>query len=256
MMVMLTMCFGTTAAFADDIISDEAEYEVIGIEAPINVSAKAMGSSSIRLSWDETEGADGYIVYTYKNGSYVKTKTVDSDVKYVLRNLDPGTKKTFKVTAYTKDVDGNIIESEMSEKASAATDRSPIEEFLATARTRLGCPYVSGGAGSRVFDCSGYVYWVVKNSDAVKVKMSRSSAQGEYAQVRKYDIGTTKLSAAKPGDIIFYGHGKSSIGHVGIYFGNGNQIHAFSTWGKVSISPVSMSTSNKRIVAIVRLPMK
>lgn len=262
--LLVTMCFGTTAAFADTAYelsfeSFEAYDNIVTLETPESVTAKALGKTSIKVSWSAAEGAEGYNLYTYSSSSekYVKTASLDSDtLSYTVKNLSAGTSKSFKVTSFVSDADGNIIESEKSSKASASTEADSVEEFLDTAESRLGKPYVSGAAGPNAFDCSGFVYWVIKNSDTVKVKISRSSAQGEYSQLKKYDIGTTNLSAAKPGDILFFGSGKGNIWHVGIYYGGGKQIHAFSTWGKVAVSPVSMSTSNKRLVAIVRLPMK
>lgn len=260
-LIMISMCFGTTAAFADT--SDELVFEafdnIVSVTSPEGVTAKALGKTAIRVSWKEAEGAEGYIVYSYSSSSesYRAAATVDADtLSYTAKDLSPGTKKIYRVTSFVKDADGNIIESEKSGKASAVTEEDSVKEFLSTARTRLGKPYVSGAAGPNAFDCSGFVYWVIKNSDTCNVRISRSSAQGEYAQLRKYDIGSSSLSSAKPGDILFFGSSRSNIWHVGIYTGNGNQIHAFSTWGKVAVSPVSMSTSNKRLVAIARLPMK
>ena len=257
--IMFVMCFGTTSAFAIDPASVEAFSEFKCLEAPASVDADALGKTSIKVSWDEVDGAEGYIVYSYnsKTDSYNEVARVDADkTSYTKKGLSSGTKKSYKVAAYVYDVDGNVVESVKSDKASATTEQDSVEEFMETAKSRLGKPYVGGAAGPNAFDCSGFVYWVVKNSDTCKVKMSRGSAQGEYSQIRKYDIGTTSLSAAKPGDILFFGSSKGNIWHVGIYYGGGKQIHAFSTWGKVAISPVSMSTSNKRLVAICRLPME
>ena len=144
-----------------------------------------------------------------------------------------------------------------SDKASATTDKSDsVETLIDKAESKLGRPYVSGAAGANSFDCSGFVHWVFKTSDVSPVKFSRSSAQGIYSNLRKYDIGSTSLANARRGDMLFFGSSKSNIWHTSIYYGNSKQIHAFSTWGRVAVNPVSMSTSNKKLVAIVRLPMR
>ena len=76
----------------------------------------------------------------------------------------------------------------------------------------IGTPYVAGGTSlTNGADCSGFVMAVYQ---AFGISLPRSS----YAQA---GVGTAvSYSEAKPGDIIYYG------GHVGIYIGNGQIVHA------------------------------
>lgn len=76
----------------------------------------------------------------------------------------------------------------------------------------IGNPYVAGGTSlTNGADCSGFVMAVYQ---AFGISLPRSS----YAQA---GVGTAvSYSEAKPGDIIYYG------GHVGIYIGNGQIVHA------------------------------
>ena len=233
--------------------------ERVKLEAPDSLSAKALSDSTIKLTWDEVDDADGYKVYRYNSSKskYTCIKTVDADTTaYKNTGLSAETKKTYKVAAYTKDGSRTYIGTK-SDKASATTERSEgIDALIDKAESRLGCPYVSGAAGPSSFDCSGFVHWVFKTSGVSSVKFSRSSAQGIYSSIKKYDIGSTSLSNARKGDILFFGSSRSNIWHTSIYYGGSKQIHAFSTWGRVAVNPVSMSTTNKKLVAIVRLPMK
>lgn len=82
----------------------------------------------------------------------------------------------------------------------------------------LGCPYVSGGNSlSNGTDCSGYVKLLYEQYG---YSLPRSSA--DYL-----NTGYTYIPAseAKPGDIFLYNYG-GVIGHVGVYIGNGQLMHA------------------------------
>ncbi|MDG5803206.1 NlpC/P60 family protein [Streptomyces ossamyceticus] len=85
---------------------------------------------------------------------------------------------------------------------------------LAFARAQIGKPYVWGATGPGSYDCSGLTQAAWK---AAGVDLPRTT----YDQV---NAGTTvSLSAARPGDLIFF---YDNIGHVGLYIGNGMMIHA------------------------------
>ncbi|PIM67427.1 glycoside hydrolase [Streptomyces sp. JV178] len=85
---------------------------------------------------------------------------------------------------------------------------------LAFARAQIGKPYVWGATGPGSYDCSGLTQAAWK---AAGVDLPRTT----YDQV---NAGTTvALSAARPGDLIFF---YDNIGHVGLYIGNGMMIHA------------------------------
>lgn len=104
-------------------------------------------------------------------------------------------------------------------------------EILAEAQNYLGTPYVNGGASPSGFDCSGFVYYVLK--------------QCGYAPYRtpadQYKQGTAvDKSDLQPGDIVFFaGTYASGISHVGIYAGNGRFIHSPNSRSTVSYSSLT-----------------
>lgn len=106
------------------------------------------------------------------------------------------------------------------------------------AKEFLGNPYVWGGTSlTKGADCSGYVLGVFKKYG---VKLPRTSREQANA-------GTTiKVSDAKPGDLIFYGNGKT-INHVAIYIGGGQVIHASSPKTGIKISNVSYRSPIKAV---------
>ena len=93
--------------------------------------------------------------------------------------------------------------------------------------------YCYGGASPNGFDCSGLVYYCFLNSG---VKLNRT-ASGQYTQgvyVEKADL--------EPGDLVFFvSPGTWSIGHVGIYIGDGEFIHASTGSHQVVVSELSGS---------------
>ena len=106
------------------------------------------------------------------------------------------------------------------------------------AKEFLGNPYVWGGTSlTKGADCSGYVLSVFKKYG---VKLPRTSRE-------QANCGTTiKVSEAKPGDLIFYGNGKT-INHVAIYIGGGQVIHASSPKTGIKISNVSYRSPVKAV---------
>jgi len=100
----------------------------------------------------------------------------------------------------------------------------------------LGNPYVYGGTSlTNGIDCSGFVMKVYENFG---VSLPHSSAAD-----RKQGYAVDGIENAQPGDLICYS------GHIGIYVGDGQIVHA-STW-KTGI--IVSSATTKKILAIRRI---
>ena len=106
---------------------------------------------------------------------------------------------------------------------------------MAYARAQLGKPYVYGGAGPDVFDCSGLTMeaWA-----AAGVSLYHSAIY-QYAQ-------STPVSrnAARAGDLVFFADGPkyTDIYHVGLYVGGGTMIEAPYTGEVVRYASVDRSS--------------
>ena len=98
---------------------------------------------------------------------------------------------------------------------------------VGAAQSQLGVSYKFATANPGVaFDCSGLTKWAWGRAG---VYLPHQSAQ-QYASTPH-----VSKDEAQPGDLIFY---HSPIGHVGIYIGGGQMIHATAPGDVVKVSPV------------------
>ena len=88
---------------------------------------------------------------------------------------------------------------------------------VAYAKSKLGDEYVRGGNGPTIFDCSGLTQEAWK---AAGLAIPRTSYQ-QYAA-----LPHIPLSQLQPGDLVFFFPSPGGPGHVGIYVGDGELIHA------------------------------
>ena len=220
-------------------------------------------TKNVVISWSKVKNAKGYTLYKTNAGAkkLTKVKSVKGSKKRTYSaKVKPG--KAVYYTVKTKKVEASMSKVLKIKTPKRLTPKSKgykqtnAYKIIKAARSKLGKAYVSGAAGPNSFDCSGYVYYIMNRTKAAKSiktkKFSRSSAQGEYSQLRKYNIGSKSLKKAQPGDIVFFSHTASTgnIHHVGIYYGNGKIIHASEPRTGVIISP----KQHRKVAAIVRLP--
>ena len=88
-----------------------------------------------------------------------------------------------------------------------------------------GVPYVWGGTSPSGFDCSGFVQYVYRNAAGI------SLPRDTYGQIGAGD--RVSRDQLQPGDLVF-----THAGHVGLYIGGGQMIHAPHTGDVVKVSSV------------------
>ena len=123
-----------------------------------------------------------------------------------------------------------------SSSSSDSSTSTSASKLISYAKKFLGKPYVWGAQGPNGFDCSGFTYYVFKNSAGITLPRT-SSMQSKYGTY-------VSKSNLKPGDLLFFdtvGSNNGGVTHCGIYIGNGQMIHAASGQGKVVINNINSS---------------
>ena len=124
-----------------------------------------------------------------------------------------------------------VSASALKDAQNVVTPSNVGDKMVEIAKKCLGVPYVWGGESMRGFDCSGLVYYVLKN---LGYSPNRTAST-------QYKMGTyVAKSDLKAGDLVFFaGTSASGISHVGIYVGEGKFIHAPSTGDVVKYSDLT-----------------
>ena len=152
-----------------------------------------------------------------------------------------GCTTTNRQTAALLDEPRLELESLKPEKATAPrriiNNSNPTRSrLIADGKKLIGTRYRYGGTSEKTgFDCSGLVQHVF--------------AQQGYRLPRSSHEQFSKLLPVKeprPGDLIFFRHGKGKVNHVGIYLGNQKMLHSPSPGKKVEITRIDRAYWQKR----------
>ena len=212
----------------------------LNIRTEPSTSSEAIHSLSFNSKIKITGEIDGWYRIDYNNQiGYVSQKYV-SDTKLPANTSRGDVDRT--ISTYSEPSEETTEENTRE----ASTSSSEGKEVVEFAKKYLGYKYVAGGSSpSTGFDCSGFTTYVFRNFG---VSLNRSSKD----QIKN---GTAvSKSNLQPGDIvIFKNQGKTAIGHVGIFIGNGNFIHAANKKEGVVITALSSSYYSQRYVGARRV---
>ncbi|MBR1969265.1 MAG: C40 family peptidase [Clostridia bacterium] len=113
------------------------------------------------------------------------------------------------------------------------------------AHNYLGYKYVYGTAGPNTFDCSGFTSYLYKKYGYSLPRVSSSQAT----------VGSViAKSELKKGDLVFFSNSSTSkIGHVGIYVGDGEFIHASTSTRGVVKDKLSSDYYTKHYITARRI---
>ena len=121
------------------------------------------------------------------------------------------------------------------------------EQFKNKVKGYLGIPYRRGGASKKGMDCSSFVRIVYNRLYNIELPFS---ARGQFHSSSLKKIDDHNMQS---GDLIFFSHNnkKKGIDHVGMYFSDGQFIHASSSRG-IAFSSLEDPYWKKRFVASKR----
>ena len=176
------------------------------------------------------EEGDGWVKVDIEEGyGYVSLEYVDLHTEFVRAESKEEEEARLKKEKEARDKANAAAKAaqrakQNAENASTSTQAAPAATYTASGDSAganvanyalqfVGNPYVFGGSSlTNGTDCSGFVMSVYANFG---VSLPHSSSGDRSVG---YDVGG--LENAQPGDIICYS------GHVGIYIGNGQIVHA------------------------------
>ena len=206
-----------------------------------NTTAEVIDSLTQNTQVSITEQLDGW--YQIKIGNqigYVSSSYISDTRVQETTSRSSSTKRGETVQNSTK-----VAPEASTETTNTATSATG-EAVVAYAKQYLGYSYVAGGASpSTGFDCSGFTQYVYKHFGITLNRVSKDQSKNGVA-VDKANL--------QPGDILlFKGSSGSAIGHVGIYIGNGQFIHAENPKTDVCITSMSSNYYTTRYVGARRV---
>ncbi|MBE5882617.1 MAG: NlpC/P60 family protein [Lachnospiraceae bacterium] len=191
------------------------------------------------LTVTEEEGLDGWVKVSVEEGEgYVSTEFVTLSTEFVKAESkaeEEARKKKEEDARSAANAAADKKSSESSGSAPVASGGSGRGSAVANfALQFVGNPYVYGGSSlTNGTDCSGFVMAVYANF-GVGLPHSSGAQRG-----CGYDVGG--IGNAQPGDIVCYS------GHVGIYIGGGQIVHA-----STAATGIKVSNANYRSILSVR----
>lgn len=194
----------------------QSQFDVIGNS---NSSTADLQSAIVQLRNIRDNQIKSEIVKTEINEKIEKAKaSVDS-------------KKAAEVKATTTASRGKSRSSSTAAVPSAGNAQAILNEAYA----QLGKPYVYGATGAANFDCSGFTQYVYENAAGIDISRTTYSQINEGQSVSRDQL--------QPGDLVF-----THAGHVGIYVGGGQMIHAPQTGDVVKVGPVYNFYAGRRVI--------
>ncbi|WP_418966823.1 NlpC/P60 family protein [Butyribacter intestini] len=207
---------------------------------------KLCGKSWVRISVD---GEQGYVARNYVNlrvkykhpvsiaqvkAEEKKQETTTKKDTTTTKNSTTTTKNsTTKKDSTTTTKDSTTLSDETDNTNDTAKKKVTGSQIANYAKKFLGNPYKYGGTSlTNGADCSGFTQSIYKEFgyDIPRTSLEQSA----YG---------TKVSASsiKQGDLVFYQSGKT-VGHVALYIGDGEVIHASNEKDGIKISKMNYRT--------------
>lgn len=202
---------------------DSIKVEVKDLSAPVIM----VSQDSFEITTGESFDVRPYIVAVdNKDGDVTENITIDG-------YIDVNTPGNYTLIMSVKDEAGNeasrsvsvtVNEPYMAPSFSASGGGNGSVTSIGVGK--VGSPYVYGSSGPTAFDCSGFTSYVFSQAG---ISIGRTT----YAQY----AGGSQVNDIQPGDLLFF-NTVGSLGHVGIYLGDGQMVHCGSEDTGVEVTSI------------------
>ena len=217
-------------AYMEELLAEyEAQYENFSVQLSKAKQSAAVYTAQLQKQTEELKKLQADID--------AKQKEVDAAAQAVsdAKAAEAASAEQAKANNSSQNTDSSTTGSGTTTSSSSSSSKTYSAPGAATgsniasyACQFVGNPYVAGGTSlTNGCDCSGFVYSVYK---AFGISVPRTSfSQATYGTEVSY-------ANAQPGDVIYYG------GHVGIYIGNGQIVHASTAKTGIKYSSATYRT--------------
>ena len=221
--------------------------ETLNVRKEANTDSPILGQVPIEEELTVTEELDGWVQVKIEEGSgYVSSDYVSLSTEFVqAESREEEKARLAKEEAERQEALEASRRARQQAEATEAAKSSQMEQAVAPAETAgnsdlgqqvadyalqfVGNPYVYGGTSlTNGADCSGFVMSVYANFG---ISLPHSASAD-----RKKGTGVGSIDNAIPGDIVCYS------GHVGIYIGNGQIVHASNSRTGIIVSNANYDT--------------
>lgn len=170
------------------------------------------------------------------------------------RGFDFNTGKAFDAGFKNTPEDIEKMKKSMDKPENSTSEtETPVEGELSSnetklvdiAKSKIGTPYKMGANGPNLFDCSGFVRWIIKQYQGNHANLPRT-AHGMYRKVP-----SVSKSDLKPGDLFFVNTADartgSNIDHVGMIISpkGSNKIQAIHASGTLGVNVINNLDTHK-----------
>lgn len=194
----------------------------INVNSAANVREKADTSAEVITTLLRNTG----VTIIGEEGEFYKIQYEDI-TGYVAKSLvsDNPVETTSRSNVGERQIETNQPEEQNKEINNTASTNiqasSEGERIASFAKQYVGCKYVYGGTTPSGFDCTGFAYYVYNSCG---ISLSRSCSVQAQTGV---EVGKDSRDELRAGDLLLFANGNNgSIGHVGIYIGDGYFVHA------------------------------
>ena len=237
----------TEETVAEDITTETEEKTETKTTKYVNVEkANLREKASKDSSTVKSISKNTAVTVVGTEGTWSKVE-VDGKTGYILSELLSSDKVKESTNNTTKDKNTTSTKNNVTNRGEEV-DRSQSSNAgnaVSYASSFLGTRYILGGASPSGFDCSGFTMYVYGKYGVNLAHSARAQAS----------VGTAVDRAnLQAGDLVlFKGATGNSIGHVGIYIGGNNFIHASNPSDGVKITSMSTSYYQTRYVTSRRV---